>query len=93
VLGYKVNVLCPGNLAEFSYFLQRAEVFNVKESGASVKGKGKAFPLQALGRPLGFQEVEAPRISRQSAHEGDKVVALRTGRLYHPGRIPGTHFC
>jgi hypothetical protein len=21
---------------------------------------GKAFPLQALGRPLGFQEVEAP---------------------------------
>ena len=33
------------------------------------EGKGKAIPLQALGRPLGFQEVEAPRISRQSALE------------------------
>jgi hypothetical protein len=26
-------------------------------------------------RPWGFQEVEAPRISRQSAHEGGKVVS------------------
>jgi len=31
----------------------------------------KATPLQALG----LQEVEAPRISRQSAHEGGKVVS------------------
>jgi hypothetical protein len=28
-----------------------------------------------MDRPLGFQEVEAPRISRQSAHEGGKVVS------------------
>jgi len=27
-----------------------------------------------LDRPLGLQEFEAPRISRQSAHEGGKVV-------------------
>jgi len=32
-----------------------------------------------LDRPLGFQEVEAPRFSRQSAHRGDKVVS-RTHR-------------
>jgi hypothetical protein len=31
----------------------------------------KATPLQALG----LQEVEAPRISRQSAHEGGKVIS------------------
>jgi len=28
-----------------------------------------------LGRPLGLQEVEAPRISRQSAYEVGKVVS------------------
>jgi hypothetical protein len=27
-------------------------------------------------RPLGFRKVEAPRISRQSAHEDGKVVSL-----------------
>jgi hypothetical protein len=43
--------------------------------------------------PLGFQEVRAPRISRQSVLEGGKVVAIRTGRFYPPGRVPGTHFC
>ena len=40
------------------------------------KGKGKAIPLQALCRPLGFQEVEAPKIYRQSALEDGKVVSL-----------------
>jgi hypothetical protein len=33
------------------------------------------------------------QISRQSAHEGDKVVSLRTDHLYLPGNNPGTHFC
>jgi hypothetical protein len=32
-------------------------------------------PCMSLGRPLRFQEVEAPHISRQSAHEGGKVVS------------------
>jgi hypothetical protein len=32
--------------------------------------------IQYLDRPLGFQEVQAPRISRQSAHEGGKVVFI-----------------
>ena len=55
------------------------------------KGKGKAFPLQALGRPLGFQDVEAPRISRQSAHECGKVVNPKDRPPLPPGKIPGTH--
>ena len=34
----------------------------------------KTYSVTGLGRRLGLQEVEAPRISRQSAHEGAKVV-------------------
>jgi hypothetical protein len=35
-----------------------------------------SFPLKVLDRPLGLQEVDAPRIPRQLAHEGGKVVTL-----------------
>ena len=44
-------------------------------------------------RPLGFQKVEAPRISRQSALEGGKVVSPTHRPCLPSGRIPGTHFC
>jgi hypothetical protein len=40
-----------------------------------------SYPVAGLDRPLGLQEVEAPNISRQSAHEGVRLSALRTGRL------------
>jgi hypothetical protein len=36
---------------------------------------GIAIPMQAWRDREGFQEVEAPRISRQSAQEGSKVVS------------------
>jgi len=32
-------------------------------------------PITGQDRPWGFQEVEAPQISRQLAHEGGKVVS------------------
>ena len=35
-------------------------------------------------RPLGIQEVEAPRILGQSAHEGGKIVSL----TYRPSLLP-----
>jgi len=31
--------------------------------------------IKGLGRPLGLQEVEAPRMSRQLIHDGGKVVS------------------
>ena len=41
-------------------------------------------PGQALRFPI-FQNIRHMKVVRLSA--------LRTGRLYHPGIIPGTHFC
>ena len=45
-----------------------------------------------LNRPLGFQEVEAPRF-QYNRHLKVVISALRTGCLYDPVNIPGTHFC
>ena len=53
----------------------------------------KSNPVTGLDRPRGFQEDEAPRISRQSAHEGVKVVSPTHRPHLPPENIPGTHFC
>lgn len=58
------------------------------------KGKGKVIPLQDVGRPLGLQEVEDPRITNQSAREGSNVVSC-TNRLSlppSPRRYPNYSF-
>jgi hypothetical protein len=54
-----------------------------------VTSKGKINPITGLDRPLGFQ---APRFL-DNRHMVVRLSALRTGRLYPPGKIPGTHFC
>jgi hypothetical protein len=47
----------------------------------------------SLNRPLGFPEVEAPRISIQLAYEGGKVVSHKHRPSLPPVKIPGTNFC
>jgi len=46
-----------------------------------------------LDSPLGFQEVEATRFQDSQHMKVVRLSALHTSCLYHPGNIPGTHFC
>jgi hypothetical protein len=52
----------------------------------------KSNPITGLDRPLEFQEVEALRFLDNLHMKVITLSALRTGRLYPPGNIPGTHF-
>ena len=53
----------------------------------------KNYPRSGIDRPLGLQMVEAPRISRQSAYEGDTAVSPRHRPTVPSRDIPGTLFC
>jgi len=50
-------------------------------------------PNTGLDRPCGFQEAEDPRFQDNRHMKVVRGSALRTGRLYPPRNIPGTHFC
>jgi hypothetical protein len=52
----------------------------------------KSNPITGLDRPTGFQEVEAPRFLDSRHMKVVRLSALRTGRVYPPGNIPGNHF-
>jgi len=54
------------------------------------KGDGKAIQLQAWAGPKGSTRLRVPGFL-ESANEMVSFSALRTGRLYTPGNIPGTH--
>jgi hypothetical protein len=58
----------------------------------SVPYQQKQKVMQSLDRPLGFQEVQAPTISRHSAHEGGKVVSPMHWPPLPPRRYPWYSF-
>jgi len=52
-----------------------------------------SYPIIGLDRTSGLQEVEAPRISRQSTHKGGKVISPTHRPSLPAGDTPGSHFC
>jgi hypothetical protein len=52
-----------------------------------------SIPTTGLDRYLGLHKVEVPKISRQSAYEGGKVVSPTHRQPFPEGDIPGTHLC
>jgi hypothetical protein len=50
---------------------------------AVLLGRGESNPITGLDRPLGFQEVEAPRF-QDTRHMKVVRSALRTSHLYPP---------
>ena len=60
---------------------------------AKISKAKQSIPITDLGRPRGFQEVEAPRFQDNQYVKVVRLSALRTSRLDPPGNIPGAHFC
>jgi hypothetical protein len=56
-------------------------------------GKGKAVPLQAWAGPEGSTKLRLPDFKTNRHMTVVRLSALRAGRLYPPGNIPGAHFC
>ena len=61
----------------------------VSKTGVKHKGKVKIF----LYRPLELWEVEVPRIFRQMAHKGGKIVRPTHWPSLFTEDVPGTCFC
>jgi len=59
---------------------------------STVKGKGKAVPLQAWSGPEGARKLRFPDFMTM-AKDGGKVVSLTHRSPLPPGNTPGTHFC
>jgi len=79
------NIKCEGNSNE-SNSVQIPEIILVSSRRLS-------NPITSLDRPRGFQEDEAPRFQDSQHMKVVRLSALRTGQLYPPQNIPGTHFC
>jgi hypothetical protein len=94
-------IACTGTILSLPYSIsldaeQDKNIRCLKVSrnyGCTVTSKLYINPITGLDRPRGFQEIEAPRFQDNRHMKVVRLSALRTGRLYILGNIPGTHFC
>jgi len=89
-LAYSVQTLC---YCQITRLLSKPKVGSFSTQLHMFYCKGKCNPITGLDRPWWFQEDEAPRFQNNRYMKMISLSALRTGRLYSPGNIPGTHFC
>ena len=64
----------------------------LRQNKPGLENKMQDNPITGLDRRWGLQEAEAPRF-QDNLHMKVVMSALRTGRFYPPGNIPGTHLC
>jgi hypothetical protein len=76
----------------FTYSHEDLMVITVDEYVTeSIKGKGKAVPLQAWSGPEGSSKLRFPDYMT-TAQDGGKVVSLTHRPPLPPENAPGTHF-
>ena len=91
------------SMGSYESNLQLLAVNQQPRDSISIPDKGNRFsilqevqtgyPCTGLNRPRRFQELEAFRFQDNRHMKVVRLSALRTGRLYPQGNIPGTHFC
>jgi hypothetical protein len=81
----------PENLKNEKFIHTPTQDGNLQSLLPSFTGRVKV--KRSRHRPWRYQEVEAPRFIDNRHMQVVRMSALRTGRLYLPGNIPGTHFC
>ena len=75
------------------YQTTRCHISSYSTSYIHPSKKRWSNPITGLYSHWGCQKFEAPTFQDTRHMKVVRLSALRTGRLYTPGNIPGTHFC
>ena len=91
LMAERSGIRIPVRARDFPLLKNVQAAFAVNPASYSVC-KGKAIPLQAWTGPEGSRTLRLPDFKDNRHMKVVRLSALRTGLLYPPGSIPGTHF-